>query len=613
MSDNFKLQFKRREPFGIQSTIMMALMGVTFSIALLIGIVIYSRYVQSSQQVSLQNTASMIQRTAENLEYTLLDMRHISDAVNYNVIQEDDVSDSAFITSLNLLYETNNDKILTIALYDKNGKLISAEPVTKEKNDADVKSQPWFENAENEIENVHFSTPHIENLFVNSTGKFHWVISLSRSVDITKGGVPENGILLVDMNYSGVSDIMEQINDTENGQYYYLIDGNGNIIYHPKAEEISRGIFSENPQKAASYEDGVYTEKQNGEKRKVVVQTISYTGWKLVGVIPKSATEANTSKFQYFVLAASAVFIMMLLVVNRIIANRISRPIRKLSDSVKDYGAGEKPDIYIGGSTEIRHLGSSVQKSYEEIERLMKEIVEQQNQRRKSELAALQSQINPHFLYNTLDSITWMIEGGKNEGAVTMISELAKLLRISLSKGRTIIPVQQEIQHSKSYMNIQKVRYKDKFEVEFDIDSEIDNYCTVKLIIQPILENAIYYGVGDMDPDDGGKILVKGRMRNGDIYIEVIDNGMGMTEETAKNVLTDNEKVQKRGSGVGLVNVHNRIQIMFGTEYGLIIKSEPDEGTTVTVHLPAILYNDDNVKAIEDAKVQKDIISEKEN
>ena len=243
----------------------------------------------------------------------------------------------------------------------------------------------------------------------------------------------------------------------------------------------------------------------------------------------------------------------------------------------------------------------------------MKEIVEQQNQRRKSELAALQSQINPHFLYNTLDSITWMIEGGKNEGAVTMISELAKLLRISLSKGRTIIPVQQEIQHSKSYMNIQKVRYKDKFEVEFDIDSEIDNYCTVKLIIQPILENAIYYGVGDMDPDDGGKILVKGRMRNGDIYIEVIDNGMGMTEETAKNVLTDNEKVQKRGSGVGLVNVHNRIQIMFGTEYGLIIKSEPDEGTTVTVHLPAILYNDDNVKAIEDAKVQKDIISEKEN
>ena len=129
---------------------------------------------------------------------------------------------------------------------------------------------------------------------------------------------------------------------------------------------------------------------------------------------------------------------MMLLEGNRLISRKISKPIRKLDESVKTYEAGGKTDIYIGGSSEIRHLGYSVQRSYERIETLMEEIIRQQNERRKSELDALQSQINPHFLYNTLESITWMIEAQKNEEAVIMISELAKLLRVSLSRGKTI-------------------------------------------------------------------------------------------------------------------------------------------------------------------------------
>ncbi len=143
---------------------------------------------------------------------------------------------------------------------------------------------------------------------------------------------------------------------------------------------------------------------------------------------------------------------MMLLEVNRIISRKISRPILNLNESVKAYEAGGKNDIYIGGSSEIRHLGYSVRKSYEQIEELMQEIIRQQTELRKSEMDALQSQINPHFLYNTLESITWMVEANKNKEAVFMISELAKLLRISLSKGRTIIKISDEIQHSRSYM-----------------------------------------------------------------------------------------------------------------------------------------------------------------
>ena len=290
---------------------------------------------------------------------------------------------------------------------------------------------------------------------------------------------------------------------------------------------------------------------------------------------------------------------MMLLEGNRLISRKISKPIRKLDESVKTYEAGGKTDIYIGGSSEIRHLGYSVQRSYERIETLMEEIIRQQNERRKSELDALQSQINPHFLYNTLESITWMVEAQKNEEAVIMISELAKLLRVSLSRGKTIIPVKDELQHSRSYMNIQLVRYKERFQMEFQTDKEIEDYCIVKLVIQPILENAIYYGVGNMDEDDEGKITVRGEKKEDDIYITIEDNGMGMRKEVLENILKDNNKVPKHGSGVGVINVHSRIQLMFGEQYGLEIYSEPDEGTRVVIHIPAIPYTKENAEQLE--------------
>ena len=247
------------------------------------------------------------------------------------------------------------------------------------------------------------------------------------------------------------------------------------------------------------------------------------------------------------------------------------------------------------------------------IEQLVNEIKLQEKELRTSELNMLISQINPHFLYNTLESITWMIEAQKNEEAVIMISELAKLLRVSLSRGKTIIPVKDELQHSRSYMNIQLVRYKERFQMEFQMDKEIEDYCIVKLVIQPILENAIYYGVGNMDEDDEGKITVRGEKKEDDIYIIIEDNGMGMRKEVLENILKDNNKVPKHGSGVGVINVHSRIQLMFGEQYGLGIYSEPDEGTRVVIHIPAIPYTKENVEQLEMQKyIQGRDVDEKE-
>jgi two-component system sensor histidine kinase YesM len=283
------------------------------------------------------------------------------------------------------------------------------------------------------------------------------------------------------------------------------------------------------------------------------------------------------------------------------VANRVTRPIRKLNDSIRDIEMGKvNPTVYIGGPSEVEHLGKTLRSSYDQINKLLKDIVASQEEKRKSELDALQSQINPHFLYNTLDSIVWMIEGEKYNDAVFMITQLASLFRVSLSSGKTIIPVEDEIRHAMNYMNIQKVRFKDAFTIDFDVEEEVKNYCTVKLIVQPILENAVYYGVKDMED---GEIRVKAyKGQNEDIFIEVSDNGFGMSSEQLEYLLTDDTKVRKRGSGVGLINVHRRIQLRFGEQYGLKVESEPDEGTTVTIHIPAIPYTEENRKRLESGK-----------
>ena len=585
--------------FDIQSIIMTVLTALTIITTVIMGLLLYNRFKMAIKQTAVTNTENMVENTVERLDADLLNVRQITNAVNYNIIQEYDISSRNFNRQFSLLYEINADKIQSMALYDDKGNLLTAEPVTVQKDAVEPSEQDWYQDAEADIENIHFSIPHIQNLFVDGTYRYYWVVSLSRSVDINDGEQPGSGVLLVDMKYSVIEDTLARINDASNGIYYYLCNRDGDIIYHPRRAEIDRGFFTEESTEAAVYDDGTYEIKMTSGKENVVVSSIAYTGWKIIGVVPESVQTASINQYRYYIITTVVILLMMLLWVNRIITKKISKPILKLNESVKSYETGGTTDIYIGGSSEIRHLGYSVKKSYEQIEILMQEIIRQQNERRKSEMDALQSQINPHFLYNTLESITWMVEANRNTDAVFMISELAKLLRISLSKGRTVIRIADEIQHSTSYMNIQKVRYKERFATEFIIDEEINDYCTVKLIVQPILENAIYYGVGNMDEDDGGKITVRGEKKGDDIYISVEDNGMGMTEEVARNILVDNNKVPKHGSGVGVINVHSRIKLMFGSEYGLKVYSEPDEGTKVVIHIPAIPYTEENRERLE--------------
>lgn len=602
MKKEFFRRLRKLEPRGMQTTVMLTFSAISLSIILILSGVMYLRVSALSREESIQSTQKLMEQTGENLEDYLVRMRRISDAVYYNVIKESDFSgqDQEIQRGMNILYEANKDDLRNVAVYNHYGSLITAEPVASQKEDPNVTRQEWYERAMEETENLHFSTPHVQNLFDDGSQRYYWVISLSRAVELTVNGDSQMGVLLVDMDYSNISRMMEQMNELGTGQYFYLCDSSGELVYHQKQAQISRGIFQESSEKAARHGHGVYEEDFGGEKRKILVKNISYTGWKLVGVLPYSSFTMGMLNVRYFVVMMMLLMAMMLVVINYVMSVRISRPILRLSQSVREYEAGKKPRIYVGGSLEIRHLGQAIQDSYEEIERLMKQIVLEENERRKSELDALQSQINPHFLYNTLESITWMVEGERNEEASFMISQLAKLFRISLSKGRTVIRIKDELQHAQSYMNIQKIRYKNQFSVIFDVDPEMESFCTVKLILQPILENAIHYGVGNMDEEEGGQIRIVGRRKEGDLLLEVEDNGMGMSREEVSHLLDDDgSRVPKRGSGVGLVNVNRRIQLFFGQEYGITVESEPDEGTTVRIRMPAVPYTEDNRKILE--------------
>ncbi len=628
-------RFLKYMPHTIQSTILMAFTVVSFTLLLILGIVLYSLFARRMRNSSIETTEQLMQQSVVNLEDYLVSMRRISDAMYYDVIKNADISSDSVDKEMNLIYEAHKDNLVSFSLFTQDGRLVSASPISNLKEGLDVTKQSWFTAALDKMENLHFSTPHVENLFLDPAFRYSWVVSLSRIVDLTEDGNPTTGVLLVDMNYSTIKQMMERINQDSTGQYIYLTDSSGNIIYHPRQMQINYGIIKENNINNAHMSDGIYEELFNGEKRQVIVDSISYTGWKLIAILPDVAYQIDISNMRFLVILLVAITFLIMIIINRIISSHISMPLNLLNKSIRNMEKGDMvpDDIYVGGTQEVEHLGRTLRHSIGRINQLMDDIVIEQEEKRKSEMDALQSQINPHFLYNTLDSIVWMIEGEHNKDAVFMVTQLASLFRISLSRGKNIISVEQEIRHAENYMNIQKVRYKNAFMVNFQVEEIVKKYATIKLIIQPILENAIYYGVGDMDPDDGGSIMIHAYFKSfddanvsagstvsetafdsetkdasdviteGDIYIEISDNGYGMPPEVCENLLNDDEEARNRspkhGSGVGLLNVHNRIRLRFGEQYGLSVESEPDEGTKVTIHIPAIQFNEDNQKLLE--------------
>ena len=574
---------------GIQMILSLSFTAVTVVGMVVLGLTLFIRFSAASNTQMAENSQRVLAQVNLNLDTYLRSMMRVSDTVYYQIVKDADLDQEDISPQLELLYEANRDSLVSIAVFSESGSLVGATPFAALKNSVRPQKEAWFTTAMDQIENLHFSTAHVQNLFEDPDYRYRWVVSLSRQVELTRGGRIESGVLLVDMSFGGIEQLCKNVDLPRKGGYLYLIDDQGEIIYHPRQQLINSGIIQENNLVAAAYADGTHDETFRGHHRQVTVKTAGYTGWKLVAVMPVESVLDNSGQLLLFFLFVVLFSVFLLVFVNLRLSEWITRPVKQLDAAVRELEAGaQQADLEVRGPHEIEHLAHSIRSMVSTMQHLMDDIIQQEKQKRRSELDVLQSQINPHFLYNTLDSVVWMTENNRTQDAVTMITSLARFFRLSLSRGSNIISVGDELEQVRHYLIIQKMRYKNKFSVEFLVEDDVDKLYTLKLIEQPILENAIYHGMAYADGD--GEITIHAFREGDNVVIDVTDNGPGMTEDVVEHLLDPgrSNKKSKGGSGIGVRNVHQRIQLTFGREYGLTITSEPDEGTTVRTRIPAV-------------------------
>lgn len=563
--------------------IPFTLIGVCAILILAVGL--YIRFTNTAKEMVTEKNIQIVEQTNQAMSNYLKEMMQVSDSVYYHILKQQDISNADAGESIELLYNANQDKVVNIALFDTKGEVVYGVPSSTAKKNSSTRNAKWYLDAAANIENLHFSLPYVQNIFDTPDISYRWVVSLSRYVELEREGKVEDGVLLVDMNFSGIEQILKNVNFGNSG-YLYLMDQDGEIIYHPRQQLLYSGLAEEDNRRVKDYEDGGYIIEFQGKQRMNTVKTVGYTGWKLVAVAPMEEVVSSYQDLRYYILILSICLIIVLIWVSTVVSEKLTVPIERLEESVESLEAGNlETKITISGSEEIRHLGKSVQLMVNQMKRLMAEIVVEQELKRRTEFEALETQINPHFLYNTLDSIVWMIENGKNDGAVKMVTSLARLFRISI-RGRSIVPVRDELAHAEYYLAIQNVRYKNKFSYSVEASEEVKDYATVKLILQPMIENSINHGMAHMEKDDGGEIIVRAYADKGALIMEVEDNGCGMTPERLNQILGGREYVRSKASGIGVGNVNERIRLHFGREYGVEIISEPDEGTIVRMRMP---------------------------
>ncbi|UFJ63039.1 sensor histidine kinase [Anoxybacillus sediminis] len=566
---------------SIQFIITASFTLVTVAVMLFVGVMLYSKFSETAEQNAFLHTQQMIDQVSFNLNSYLDSMKEIFELAAEKIRRSENVPDDKLTERLGTILETRED-LVSVAVFSREGELIAAYPQAAMRKNTRLQEQSWFQAALKDPGHISFSLPHIQNLF---QGEYKWVVSMSRGISVSQNGEREDAILLVDVNFKTIDDLCQRVELGKKG-YVYIIDLAGNIVYHPQQQLIYVGLKNENRAIALKNSYGSYVDESDGERRLVTIKTLDDIGWKIVGVSYMDEIATTKKEISGFIFWLLVVVIAVVVFVLTYISAAISRPIRNLERSMQQVEKGDfTVNLAVRGSHEVEQLSRRFNHMVIRIRQLMDQIIREQEAKRKSELEVLQAQINPHFLYNTLNSVVRMVGIGKNEDVITTITALSKLFRISLSKGKNIITVQEELEHVRNYLVIQKMRYKNKFTYEITAQDEVLPCKTLKLLLQPIVENAIYHGIEPLA--DQGRITVSAERSDGDILFRVRDNGLGIPPHVLEQIGSGQIK-SKDGSGVGIKNVHERIRLFFGEAYGLSIESDEETGTTVTIRIPMI-------------------------
>lgn len=569
----------------IQVLISVSSVTVTILAVLLVSVLLVDRFAQTAEENAYINVGQIIEQVNANLELYVGGMQDVFKVAEGRIQQAPDLlDDSKLADQMETILSTRED-LVTMALFTKDGRLVRTVPAVPMRKNTQLTEQTWFESAIQHPNQLQFSPPHIQNLFKSD---YRWVVSMSKLITYNDDSNEKQGVLVMDFNFRTIDELSQRVSLGKKG-YVYIIDSVGNIVYHPQQQLIYAGLKYENLEPVLNYAYGSYMDDLNGENRLITIQTVKPAGWKIVGVAYADeflTTRQELSDFLYgFLMLAIAV----ILAVNLYVSARISQPIQRLERSVQMVEQGDfGTNVYVSGAYEVEQLSKRFNLMLRRIRELMDQNIREQEAKRKSELDVLQSQINPHFLYNTLNSVTRMAELGRNEEVVTTITSLSRFFRISLSKGNHIISLRDELEHVKHYLIIQNIRFKNKFRYEIEAKEDILDASTLKLILQPIVENAIHHGI-EPSPEEGF-IRIHAERVEDRLVILISDNGVGMNQATLDRLKAGKLRSES-GSGVGVTNVQERISLYYGKPYGLHYDSEPEEGTTVTITMPLVFHD----------------------
>ncbi len=564
---------------SIQSVITLSFTAVTVLSLIFVSLTLYGTFSDNAEKNAAASTQQIMDQVNLNLNSYLKGMMEISDLIRSNLNEKTFKNRDNLINLLQVTSQIRKD-IVAMAVYSDTGTLLFSSPSGSYNSNFHAAEQGWFKSTIQRPVDYIFVSPHVQRLYMNNRP---WVVSLCRSVTFYENNKPVTWITMVDMNFSKIEQLCSQVSLGKRG-YLYIVDQAGNIIYHPQQQIVYAGLKSENITEALSRDPGSYFDDFQGERRIMSVEKINFTNWKMVGISYVDELVPNKRNLSNFVIYILFFGIAFEILASMFISSKISQPIKRLEKQMKRVENGDFDiNLEVYGEDEVKRLSKAFNLMVARIRQLMNQIISEQEAKRKSEFKALQAQINPHFLYNTLDSIVWMNENRNYEGVTTMVSALAKLFRVSISKGSEIINVSDEIGHAASYLTIQKIRYKDKFDFHIETQPEALGQKTLKLLLQPIIENAIYHGINQLQ--EKGEIEIAVAVEEGNIVYRVTDNGYGIKPDLLSTIL-DQEPTSTHGGGVGLKNVNERIKLCYGSEYGLEIISELDEGTSVFIRIP---------------------------
>lgn len=445
-----------------------------------------------------------------------------------------------------------------------------------------IEQAPWYLNLPPKAE---YTVVGLDKVVISST-TIPTIKIAKRLFGLDDMLIPYNGLLTIDVDIDYFNNILNKSKPTT-GTSTFIIDKHSSIIISPNTALLGKAASQEIDMSGNMTNNlagsGSFIEKRSNGNMFVSYQHMSDLNWTIVSITPMSELNGELNAFNKFIYIVIILCAIVALLMALLLADNISFPIRKLVKSMKIVQNGNfEISLEYTRNDEFSYLFKTYNKMLIELKSLIDKLFISEKIKREAELKALQAQINPHFLYNTLDSVNWMAIKHDVPDISTMVTSLSDTFRYSLSKGNNIIPLLDEKKQVESYLRIQKIRFKDKLDFSIDFPQEILGYLTVKLILQPIVENSIIHGI---EKRRGiGTIVIKGERLDYVIEISISDNGVGTDVEELNAILTD----PNSSKSFAIQNVNKRIKHFFGNEYGIRFYDNEESGVTVRMRFPAV-------------------------